>query len=134
MAALTKDRNTPEREVKKVSHPVATNVKLFAGALVALNATGYLTPGAVATTLVAAGRAEEAVDNTGGADGAVSCLVSKGTFLFANDGSIDRTHIGKTSYIVDDQTVAATNGTNTRSAAGTIVDLDGSTGVWVHFV
>lgn len=133
MAALTKDRNTRERELKKVSHPLAADTKIFAGSLVALDAAGNLVPGATATTLLAVGRAEEQVDNTGGAAGALSCLVSKGTFLFANDGSIDRTHITKACYIVDDQTVAATNGTNTRSEAGTIVDLDGTTGVWVHF-
>ena len=36
-----------------------------------------------------------------------------------------------TAYIVDDQTVAKTNGSSTRSAAGTIVDVDAQ-GVWVR--
>jgi hypothetical protein len=131
--ALTKDRNTPEREIKKVSHPLAASTKIYAGSMVALDASGNLVPGATATTLTAVGRAEEQVDNSAGLAGALSCLTSKGTFLFGNDGSIDRTHVGKDCYIVDDQTVAATNGTNTRSLAGKIVDLDGTTGVWVLF-
>jgi hypothetical protein len=57
----------------------------------------------------------------------------KGVFRFKNSGAdpIDRSHIEGTAYIVDDETVAATNGTNTRSAAGKIVDLDAA-GVWVE--
>jgi len=39
--------------------------------------------------------------------------------------------LGKTCYIVDDETVAKTNGTNTRSAAGTVVGVE-SDGVWVQ--
>ena len=33
-------------------------------------------------------------------------------------------------YVVDDETVAKTNGTNTRSRAGVVVDVDAQ-GVWV---
>lgn len=132
MTALTKDRNTQARTGKEIVHPVAAAKKIFAGSLVALNATGYLTPGATATTLTVAGRAQEQVDNSAGADGALTCRVLRGVFLFTNDGSITRANVGKTCYIVDDQTVAATDGTGTRSAAGKIVDLDGSTGVWVE--
>lgn len=39
--------------------------------------------------------------------------------------------IGSDCYIVDDQTVAKTNGTNTRSVAGKIMDVDAQ-GVWVR--
>jgi hypothetical protein len=37
---------------------------------------------------------------------------------------------GNDCYLVDDQTVAKTSATNTRSVAGKIVDVD-SQGVWV---
>ena len=40
--------------------------------------------------------------------------------------------VGSDCYIVDDQTVAKTNGTNTRSVAGKVFDVDAD-GVWVDF-
>lgn len=130
MAALTADRNTPRREGDSYSDPVAAATTIYAGSLVCLDASGNLVPGSVATTLIARGRAEEYVDNSAGSAGDKLCVSRKGTFKFANDGTIDRANIGDTAYIVDDQTVADNNGTSTRSAAGTIVQVD-SDGVWV---
>ena len=40
--------------------------------------------------------------------------------------------IGNNCYVVDDQTVAKTNGTNSRSVAGKVHDVD-AIGVWVDF-
>lgn len=132
MAALTADRNTPVRTGEYAEHPVAAGKKIYAGALVVLNATGYAEPGVTAANVVAIGRAEEQVDNSGGADGDVSVRVRRGIFRYANDGTntIARTNIGGTAYVVDDQTVASTNGGGTRSAAGEVVDVD-SDGAWV---
>lgn len=134
MAALTDVRITPSRDAVIFNRAVAATKKIFEGSLVCLNATGFATPGAVATTLKADGIALKTVDNTNGADGAVSVETVKGTFRFDNSAAgdaITRADIGGTAYIVDDQTVAKTNGTNTRSAAGTIVDVDAN-GVWVR--
>lgn len=133
MAALTTARTTPKRDSTLFARAMAGTKKVYEGALVCLNATGYATPGAVATTLVADGIARQTVDNSAGADGDLTVEVEKGTFRFANSTSTDaitKAEIGDTCYIVDDQTVAKTNGTNTRSAAGTIVDVDAQ-GVWV---
>ncbi len=134
MAALTDVRITPSRDGVIFNRAIAATKKIFEGSLVCLNATGFATPGAVATTLKADGVALKTVDNSDGADGALSVETVKGTFRFANSASgdlITRADIGGTAYIVDDQTVAKTNGTNTRSAAGTIVDVDAQ-GVWVR--
>jgi hypothetical protein len=133
MAALTNARTTPQRESRTFARKVAGTKKIFEGALVCLNATGFATPGAVATTLIADGIALSTVDNTAGADGDLTVETRKGTFRFANSAAgdaITQADIGKTAYVVDDQTVAKTNGTNTRSAAGTIMDVD-AVGVWV---
>ncbi len=130
--ALNKDRNTPSRDGVDVVHPVAAAKKIYAGSLVVLNATGYAEPGSTATTLTASGRAEAQVDNSSGADGALTITVRRGVFRFSNHGdAVTRTEIGKSCYIVDDQTVAKTSGTSTRSVAGKVIDLDGS-GVWVE--
>ena len=132
MAALTADRNTPQRDGSIINIGVAGGKKIYAGALVAVDANGYATPGATATNLKALGRAEEQVDNSGGADGAVTVNVRKGIFRFENHPSdqVTAADIGNNCYMVDDQTVAKTDGTGTRSVAGRVFDVD-SEGVWV---
>ncbi len=131
--ALTKDRNTPMMDGELLNVPVAASTKIFAGSLVAANATGFATPGAVATTLTYLGRAEEQVDNTTGANGDKTVNIRRGkAFKFKNHAdAVTQAELGKVCYIVDDETVAKTNGTNTRSAAGIVVGID-SDGVWVE--
>lgn len=134
MAALTQDRNTHSKAGELFSFGVATNIKIYAGGIVMLNASGYATKGAAATGQICAGRAEEQVDNTGGADAAKAVTVRSGVFKFANSSGGDAiaiAEIGDTCYIADDQTVAKTDGTGTRSAAGKIVGVDAD-GVWVR--
>jgi hypothetical protein len=132
MAALSAARNTPERAGDVLGFPVKTNVKIYAGALVVLDG-GYAAPGKTATGLVAIGRCDEAADNSSGANGAISALVKRGVFKFGNSAAGDliaQADVGADCYIVDDQTVAKTNGTNTRSVAGKIIAVD-TDGVWV---
>ena len=131
MAALVQDRQTPQRPGTEFNRPVAASTKIHAGSLVALNASGYLVPGSVSTTLTVQGRAEEAVDNSAGGNGDATCQVRRGTFRYENDGTVALADIGKTAYIVDDQTVADNDGSSARSAAGVIEDLDAD-GVWVR--
>jgi hypothetical protein len=132
--ALNKPRDTIECSGVLLSIPVAANAVLFAGALAAVNATGFATPGAVAATLKGAGRVEATVDNTGGADGAKSVTIKRGVFKFKNHGAdaITQADLLADCFIVDDETVAKTNGGNTRSKAGKIVEVE-ATGVWVEF-
>ncbi|MGE4501979.1 MAG: hypothetical protein AB7D03_03815 [Thiomicrospira sp.] len=130
--ALTKDRNTAWMNADLVAVAVAAGAKIYAGALVVINASGYAEPGSTATGLTYFGRADEYIDNTDGSNGAQVVKVRRGVaFGWANDGSITQAHLGATCYIVDDETVAATDGTGTRSAAGKIVSID-SDGVWVE--
>lgn len=133
MTALAKPRGTLERQGGWNVDPVAANVKIWQGSLVVLDADGNAKPGVTATGLKARGRADGSIDNTGGAAGDVVISTKRGVFCWANsaDDPVNRTHIGQTVYIQDDQTVAATNGTNTRSAAGICRDLT-SEGVWVE--
>ncbi|AUZ85855.1 hypothetical protein [Methylophaga nitratireducenticrescens] len=132
MTALIKERNTPERGQLTIGHPVEATTILFAGSIGVLNASGNAISAATATGLKAPGRVEQTVDNSSGAAGDEIVTFKKGTFCYNNDGSINRTHIDGFAYIVDDQTVAATDGGGTRSEAGKIEDVD-ATGVWVTF-
>ncbi|OGC00138.1 hypothetical protein A2V82_16510 [candidate division KSB1 bacterium RBG_16_48_16] len=132
---LTADRNTTRRDGIEVDLPIAAGEKIFAGSLVARDASGNATPGAVATTLLGMGRAEEYVDNSAGGAGDKTVKIRKGVFQFANSAAgdaITRADIGKECFIVDDQTVAKTDGGTTRSIAGRIDDVD-TAGVWVEF-
>lgn len=132
MAALTQDRHTPLMDAQCVGVPIKGGVVIHAGALVCVDATGYLVPGATAATLTYVGRAEEAINATAVADGERVVPVRRGiAFKWANDGSITQANLFQTAYIVDDQTLAATDGTGTRSAAGTIVGIDAD-GVWIE--
>lgn len=134
MAALTQSRPTPKRPGDRFSRPVAAGVTIHQGALVALNAAGLVTPGATAVGLTADGMAVETADNADGAASAIAVEVEKGVFRFANSAAgdaITAAEIGDDCYIVDDQTVAKTDGGATRSKAGKIADVDAQ-GVWVR--
>lgn len=133
MAATTQDRNTPFKEGELIVVPVAATAKILAGTIVAASAAGFAVPGATATTLAYLGMADANVDNSAGADGAVSVPVRRGkAFKWANDGGdpVTQASLGRACFIVDNQTVAKTNGANTRSQAGIVVGLDAD-GVWV---
>jgi hypothetical protein len=123
---LAKERNTMMRDPAINAFPVAAGVKIFQGSLVALSAAGLAQPGATATTLTAAGRAEETIDNTGGAASALNVTVRRGVFLIRNAADVN-----KDCFIVDDETVAKTNGGNSRSIAGKVRGVD-TAGVWVE--
>jgi hypothetical protein len=132
MAALTTARNTPERAGDVVGYPVKASVKPIQGGIAVLNG-GYAAPGTAATGLVAIGRFEETVDNSAGGNGDLSVRVKRGTFKFGNSSAGDliaQANVGADCYIVDDQTVALTSATNTRSVAGKIIAVDAD-GVWV---
>lgn len=131
--ALSASRNTPERTGNVLAFPVKASTKCYQGGLAVLNA-GYAAPGTAATGLVAIGRFEAEADNSAGAAGAIKASVKTGTFKFLNSSAGDliaQADVGADCYIVDDQTVAKTNGSSSRSRAGVIVAVD-SDGVWVQ--
>lgn len=132
--ALNKDRNTPYRDGSKFEHPVKGATRINAGAIVVLGATGFAAPGSTAVGLTIVGVAETHVDNLLGADGDAFVRIRRGVFLFAEAATdpLNRTHIGKTCFVADDETVAATSGGDTRSPAGKVLDVDADGGVWVE--
>lgn len=135
MVALTKDRDTRSRIGFRREPPVKAGAKIYAGAMVAVDATNFAVPAATALGLKVLGRAVRPVDNTAGANGAERVLTEAGIYCYANSAAADAitlSDIGSICYAVDDQTVAKTSGSNTRSPAGTIFDVD-DLGVWVKF-
>lgn len=137
MTALTQERDTQRRRGNQAAYPMAA-AKILAGAIVCIStATGYAAKGSTATTLVAVGCATETVDNSAGAAGDLRITVDRdGWFRYGNSAAADAIaldDVGKVCYVVDDQTVALTDGVGTRSAAGRIRDVDAQ-GVWIEFL
>lgn len=136
MTAATADRDTIRRDGHKGAAPMAAATKIYGGTLVCMNAAGYATKGATSTTLKAIGAAEMTVDNSAGSAGdAVVPYRRDGWFRYDNSGSTDAitlADVGTDCYIVDDSTVAKTSGSNTRSVAGKVRDVD-AVGVWISF-
>lgn len=137
MTAIATERDTQRRAGHQATYPVLAATKVLAGTLVALTAAGYAQGGAVATTLKSVGVAELTADNTGGASGDIRVAIRRdGWFSFANSAAGDLltiADIGASCYIVDNQTVAKTDGTGARSVAGKVRNVD-ATGVWIEFV
>ncbi|HUO06568.1 MAG TPA: hypothetical protein VMU16_15345 [Candidatus Binataceae bacterium] len=152
MAALTSSRNTPEMGDggRMRVYPVEANTNIYLGSIVALNAAGNAVPASATTdsanTLKAIGRAERVQDGIPGADainnpgaaGAISIVVRKGVFLYAQDSSIAQAQLGATCFALDDNNVTATDrGTGASvqqyAAVGEAVALDPSGQVWVDF-
>lgn len=134
MPALTADRNTPIRESKDFGLPVAASTKIFAGALVCINTSGFATKGATSTTLKCVGVAQELADNSAGGNGDIRVKTRRGCFKFGNSSAGDAITLADVNadcFIVDDQTVAKTNGSTSRSIAGKVRDVE-SDGVWVE--
>jgi hypothetical protein len=98
------------------------------GDMVCIDATGYAVAASAATGLIAIGRCEKDVDNTGGANGALFVEVLRGVFKFANSGLTQADLMKTTAYI--DGPLAVTATTTGRSVAGRVYGFDG-TGVFI---
>lgn len=134
MTALAADRRTPIRPAEDFEFPVAAATKIFAGAIVCINSSGLATKGATSTTLKTVGVAQALADNSAGAASAIRVKTRRGCFKFANSTTTDAitlAEVGADCYVVDDQTVAKTNGSSSRSVAGKVRDVE-SDGVWVE--
>jgi hypothetical protein len=103
MTALSANRDTREVVGALSSLTVKANTSIYAGALVAIDATGEAVPAADAAGLKVIGRAEHA------AVGGYGLLVKRGVFLYDNHSGdpLAVADIGAYCYVSDDQTVQA---------------------------
>lgn len=130
--ALTADRNTPARTGDLVQHPVDAATQIFAGSILCINDAGFAVPATTTTTGRVVGRANTHADNRVGSEGDVFVSAERGVFRFLNSAGdlVTRADIGSVAFVVDDETVARTDGSESRIPAGVIVDVDDD-GVWV---
>jgi len=135
MAALSADRDTKQLAgpVRLNNFPVAAATTIYVGSITALDAAGNLVPASSTVALIVQGIAQETVDNSAGAAGALTCNVKEGVVArVVNGDTIVDAQRGDLCYAGDDQTVYKADITGTRPPAGFIMDVD-STGVWVLF-
>lgn len=127
-------RNTTKRSGEMLAPGVAASTLIEAGHMTARNASGYAVPAADTAGLKVLGRAENTVDNTGGANGDERVRVlRKNAFLFKNSGAAPLTiaAIGENAYVEDSVTVTTAAGATNDIVAGKILDVT-SEGVWVE--
>ena len=127
--STTTERNTEMREGDIFAYELATTAKINKGTLVVLDA-GYAKPGFESAAAVCVGVATDTADGTAG-DAHVNAR--SGTFLFRGATGADeitRTEIGKDCFVVDDETVAKTDGGGTRAKAGRVRAVEGAN-VWI---
>lgn len=128
MTALSTSRVPPQIAGQLYHLPVAASTLIYGGALVVVDSNGHAKPGSTALNLRAIGVADGLADNSNGSAGDVFVRVRAGIFGFKNSADADEitaAEIGHTCYIADDQTVAKTSATNTRSPAGAVRMIEG---------
>lgn len=124
-----------ERSDDHITLPVAAATTIYAGTLVAINASGYAVPASASASLTVIGLAHETVTNAGSAGArSIEVRLSNGRRSFKlknSSSSVGIDDIGKTCYVVDNDTVSMTS-TDT-CAAGTVTGVESGI-VWVRFV
>lgn len=131
MTALSGPRATPSRDGKRWRFAAVSGSEPKKGALTMINSSGVARAGATATSMKGVGVAiTDQVEDPG------FVTVERGHFLMKNSASSDAitaADYGNDCYIVDDQTVAKTDGSSARSVAGKIRGVEASGDVWVEF-
>lgn len=130
MTALSAPNNIKRRAVSRINAVVKSGTTVYAGGLATLLAADAT---AVTGGTASAGPAIGVFRDTVTGDGALTVDIEPGCFRFDNSASTDlikKSDIGSTCYIVDDATVAKTDNSAARKAAGIVADVDAD-GVWV---
>ena len=128
---ITAPIDIPERSAELVQIPAAAATHLYGGQLIARDAAGNAVPASDTAGLRVVGRCEIDTDNSAGLAAALSVLVKRGIFRYANSvgDAVAKADIGNTVYVEDDQTICKV-GANNKVPAGKLIDID-SNGVWV---
>lgn len=131
-APLAADKPVSSRVGEYTVLAVASGSVIYAGALIAVDASDYGVPASDTAALKVVGVANAGVDQRAGVyDSGKTVLCRRGVFLFKNGGAFTDANIGDWAYVADDQTVdTAANMTN-DILAGVIIDVE-SAGVWVN--
>lgn len=132
MTALAADRKTVSKYTERsFTAKVAASTIIYAGALCARNAAGYIVPASDTAALLVVGVAQSSVDNSAGANGDLSVQCLTGVFKFKNlvGTEVVQATMHKACMVADDQTVGVTG---VNSIVAGIVDQIDTDGVFVY--
>ena len=131
MTALAANAARESRNLgSKREYQVAGSTTVYAGSLMMIKSDGYAAPAAAsASNQGCVGVATEAVDNSGGADGALKVEIQEGEFLLAAD-SIAITSVNVKCYADDDNTIDETQASNCPQA-GVLTQVVSASQGWV---
>ena len=111
--------------------PVAAQTTIYKGALVCLDADGYLVPAADTAGLRFVGVARDSADNSSGSDGDTEVVVvTQGSIVVAKSGA-GAGDVGASAFCSDDETVALS--TVNEVYAGLVVAVTDSGHVRLRF-
>lgn len=135
MSALAAKRDVRRQPGEVLSFKVEEATKIFEGALVSVNAAGYLVNATDAANDLFIGVADETIDNTAGADGALECKVRIGGVIdLAYGGTATIANLGDPVYAVDNQTVDLAGVTTNDVLVGRVVEFVSASKVRVALV
>jgi hypothetical protein len=134
MTVLSADANIQSKDLPTIlSYPVEDNVKIYKGAIVAIDTSGYATNAADTASFVVVGIADEDVDNTvsGHTAGGLNIRVVSGRAFLLTAASMTQAKVGAEALVSDDATVV-TSGTTNSIKVGRVVSYVSATQVWVY--
>jgi hypothetical protein len=135
-ALLTAPFDAPMRAGEWVYYPVAQNVQLYPGGIIALDAAGYATPATDAPNLWVVGRCDEYGPSTEGLyNGGAFVKVRRGIFAYTNSTAdpCSQSDVGNVVFIESDSVINKSGGVN-KVPAGRLIEIDPQTGaLWVDF-
>lgn len=125
MTALAVDYSRPyKRQGNLQAYQVAASTRIYKGALVGVNASGYLVAYTDVSTITFAGVAWEGADNSSGANGAITCRVARDCIIkIAKSGSITQANVGDIVNGADDNTAQLGQATLTTALTGSNNDV-----------
>ena len=132
MTVLVADTNLQSRGGPGLGLQYSCGVDiLYKGAIVSVNAAGFLVAGSDTTAERCVGIADENIDNSGGSAGDLVCRVLSGRAFLLPATSLLQTDVGTLAMIVDDGEVEVAAATTNDIPVGFIVEFVSATSVWV---
>ncbi len=131
--ALSANRNLVDQEGKLLALKQSVS-HIYKGALVKINAAGYVAPCSGEAGSQFAGVAIEESDNTDGAAGDLSPRIAQEGCFELPIAAATQADVGSQVYAEDDASVTLTEGTTSKQKVGVIVKLVSATKVLVKIM
>ena len=134
MSALAADKMVTHQDGKLLALPMVASDIVYKGALVKINAAGFLAPCAPEAGSQFAGVAVAKVDNSAGAAGDLAPLVIQDGCHELTGTGFAQADVGSQVYAIDDNDITLTEGTTSKQKVGIIVKFISSTKVLVKIM